>query len=310
MDVSTLKSKIKSNTAPDFLIFTGDEIEVQRLYINQYATVRGQQVQRIDSISEVYKNLRGNSFISIPMCYVVRDDKEFMQTEKLQEQIDKGVLKQNSYILQLSNVDKRTKFYNRYKDKIVEFDALPVEQLKKQIANKVQLTDHNANRLIDICEQNYGRLLLEVDKIARWAEIKEIGHDEALRQLLADGTIYQPAYDAIFDLVDSILLRKNKLAFNLLEQCYTVGEATMVMLSVLYTNAKAVLQVQNCGAGDIAKSTGLTGWQINNAKAKVGKWSNRELVNIMATVQQLESGIKKGEVEESIAMDYLLTSVL
>ena len=64
-------------------------------------------------------------------------------------------------------------------------------------------------------------------------------------QLVGDGTIYEPPYDTIFDVVDAILDRNVHNAFNLLQQSYEVGAATMVMLSVLYTNVKAVLQTMH-----------------------------------------------------------------
>jgi len=137
-----------------------------------------------------------------------------------------------------------------------------------------------------------------------------ITYDEAFEILLKDGTIYQPPYDAIFDLVDAILDRKVNESFDLLQQAYDVGEATMVMLSVLYTNAKAVLQVQSYKGNDLSKATGLNGFQIKNAKKHVGKYSENDLNYIVRLVQKVESGIKTGQMEDEFAMQYLLTHIL
>ena len=84
----------------------------------------------------------------------------------------------------------------------------------------------------------------------------------------------------------------------------------MVMLSVLYNNAKAVLQVQSYSGSNVSKGTGLTGWQIKNAKKHVGKYRDSELVRMMRIIQQTESGIKTGQIEDEIAMPYLLVRVL
>lgn len=135
-------------------------------------------------------------------------------------------------------------------------------------------------------------------------------YDEAFEILLKDGTIYEPPYDAIFDLVDAILDRKVNESFDLLQQAYDVGEATMVMLSVLYTNVKAVLQVQSYKGNDLSKVTGLTGFQIKNAKSHVGKYSEQELIYIVRLVQKVESGIKTGKMEDEFAMQYILTHIL
>lgn len=135
-------------------------------------------------------------------------------------------------------------------------------------------------------------------------------YNEAFEILVKDGTIYEPPYDAIFDLVDAILDRKVNRAFDLLQQSYDVGEATMVMLSVLYNNAKAVLQVQTYQGNKITEGTGLTGWQIKNAKPHVGKFATEELIYIVQLCQKLESGIKTGRMEDEFAMQYLLTHIL
>ena len=135
-------------------------------------------------------------------------------------------------------------------------------------------------------------------------------YDEAFEILLKDGAIYQPPYDAIFDLVDAILDRDVRRTFDLLQQSYEVGEATMVMLSVLYNNAKALLQVQTYKGNELAKATGLTGWQIKNVKKYVGRYSEKQLNYIVRLVQKIESGIKTGKMEDEFAMQYLLVHIL
>jgi len=140
-------------------------------------------------------------------------------------------------------------------------------------------------------------------------EQKRLDYDKAFEILLNDGTIYQPPKDAIFDFVDAILDRDVN-CFNLYEQCKAVGEANMVMLSVLYNNTKAVLQVQSCQSNDIGKVTGLTPWQINNARKHLHKYSNGELVDMLRLIRECEKSIKTGLYEEQFVIDYILAKVL
>lgn len=310
MDVSTLKSHIKLKTIPTFLIFSGPEWKVQEIYIKQIAKVTDREIKQIDSITDVYSTLRNKSFVNKPVIYKVRDDKELMQNEALQQNLS-SVLADNILILTLTSVDKRTKFYKAYKDTIVEFEALNDAILKRYIKKEIDLSDRNCQILMDICEHDYGRILLEIDKIKQMCRVQyDCTDDEVVEHLLKDGTIYEPPYDAIFDLVDAILDRKVNKTFDLLQQSYDVGEATMVMLSVLYNNAKAVLQVQTYSGQKITEGTGLTGWQIKNAKPHVGKYSDDELIGILQLVQKIESGIKTGKIEDEFAMQYLLTHIL
>lgn len=319
MDVATLKAKIKSKQLPSYLIFSGPEWKVQEIYINQIARVTGKEIKIIDSIADVYQQLRNKSFIQKAVIYKVRDDKELMNSEKLQQQISTGLLGDNILIHILTTVDKRTKFYKQYKDNIIEFESLSDSILKKYIKKEISLSDKNCQMLIDICEHDYGRILLEIDKIRRYVSTDRplFGHgkqsteeDCCFEMLVKDGTIYEPPYDAIFDLVDAILDRKVNKSFDLLQQAYAVGEATMVMLSVLYNNAKAVLQIQSYDGDNLSKATGLSGWQIKNAKPHVGKYSENELIYIVQLCQRLESGIKTGRMEDEFVMQYLLTHIM
>ena len=167
MDVSTLKAYIKSHKLPNYLIFAGDEWKVQQIYINQIARFFQREVVRIDNITDIYGKLKNRSFVQKPVIYVVRDDKELMQDEKLQSQIEK-VLGQNILIHLITNIDKRTRFYKSNKASICEFERLSDAMLSKYIAKEISLSKANIQRLIEICEHDYGRILLEIDKIKRY----------------------------------------------------------------------------------------------------------------------------------------------
>lgn len=309
MDVATLKSHIKLKTLPTFLIFSGDEWKVQQIYIEQISKVTKKKCVRIDSVGEIFQKLSNRSFVKESVIYIVRDDKELMQNEKLQQRIEK-VLGDNMLILLLSNVDKRTKFYKSYKASICDFERLSDKMLEKYALREISLSKRNLERLIEICEHDYGRMLLEIDKIKRYQQVYKDDGNHSFEVLLADGTIHVSAKDAIFDFVDEVLNRHCNNSFQLLQECYDVGEATMVMLTVLYNNAKAVLQVQTCKTNDISKTTGLTGWQIKNAKSHLHKYTDAELVDMLKLIQECESGIKTGRIEEPVVMQYILARVL
>ena len=174
MDVATLKAKIKMKQIPPYLIFSGDEWKVQQIYIDQISKVTGKEIQRIDDVANIYGKLKNRSFVQKPIIYIVRDDKELMQNEKIQQQIEQ-VLGDNILIHLLTTVDKRTKFYKAYKDVICDFERLSDTTLKKYILKEIKLSERNVERLIDICEHDFGRILLEIDKIRRYVDgIKSI----------------------------------------------------------------------------------------------------------------------------------------
>ena len=314
MDVSALKGQIKSHNIDKFLIFTGPEWKVQQMYIQQISKVLNMQIKHIESVTDIYSKKGNTAFIKSNYVYVVRDDKEILQNEKVQAQL-LDIIGDNTLILLLTTVDKRTKFYKTYKDTIVEFEALKPEILAKYIQKEIELSKDSIEKLMEVCEYSYGRCLLEIDKIKQYAESYNAGNSnetdpsQVFDWLLKDGTIYTPPKDAICDFVDAILDRKLS-CFDLYEQCKAVGEATMVMVSVLYNNAKAVLQVQTCESKDVSKTTGLSGWQIMNAKKHLNKYTEDELKYIIKLCYRCQKGIVSGTLEEQYAMDYILSSIL
>ena len=320
MDVAELKAEIASRKLRSFYIMTGPEWKVQQIYIQQISKVSGKDIRYVESISDIASK-QGAAFVKKSYVYVLRDDHELMTNEKAQENLDR-IIGDNIVILEATTLDKRTKFYKTYKNTIVEFETLGEQILKKYIQKEIPLSDKNCAKLMEVCEYDYGRCLLEINKIKHFiranrrdnrdlhAEPVEQYTDYCFRTLLESGAIYQPPKDAIFDFVDAILDAKVNSAFNLYHQCLAVGEATMVMLSVLYTNAKATLQVQSCQSSDIAKSTGLTPFQISNAKKHSRVYSNRGLINIMKLCQACQQGIVTGELDEEFAMEKILVNVL
>ena len=309
MEVVEIKNHIQNRQFNSFYIFTGPEWKVQRLYIDNIAKASGKELRYVESMRSIYSKLTSNSFISTSYVYVIRDDKDILQDEKLQSKLE-SVLGQNILILLLTTPDKRTKFYKQYKDTICEFEALKPAVLKKYILKEIALSDKSCDTLMEICEYDYGRCLLEIDKILRFDHEMTIGKDNAFEHLLYEGTIYQPPKDAIFDFIDAVLDHKVDKAYDLYEQCKAVGEAVMVILTVLYNNAKAVLQVQSCTSSDICKSTGLTSYQVFGAKKHLNKYKNGQLIHIMKMCQQCQEGIVTGKIDEDIVVDYILTDVM
>lgn len=305
MEVIDLKNLIKSNQIPNFMIFAGEEYMVQKIYIQQIAKVRNLKVQYMDAVADIAKSLGTKSLLSENHLYVVRDDKDFMQSDKAENVLSK--LKSDILILTLTTLDKRLKFIKSHNSSIVDFKPLKSENLKVYIKREIDLSDRNIDILMEICEYNYGHCLLEVDKIQRyynstqWASL-----DDCFKKLVMKGVIYTPPRDAVFDFVKAVLQNKPKLAYELLQDCKEIGEATLIIISNLYNSAKWVYQVQNCKSKDIEKSTGLTYWQIKNAKECVGRFNNEDLEYLMRLCENIEVRIKQGKIEEQIAVDYIL----
>ena len=322
MQLAELKSKIQSCTVPNFLIFTGEEWAIQKIYIDQIMARQNLEKRYMDTVYDVIPKLGNRSFVgNKKYLYLVRDDNKFTSDEKKWETV-KTLLGNNMLILLYSKPDKRFKFFKAHEPATVEFSALKPENLVKYIQKDIHLSQKNCLKLIEVCEGNYGRILLEIDKIKSFIPVCDTDYrdlhadriesfpDYCFRLLLEDGTIYTPPKDAVFDLVAAILDRHYKKVFELYENCKGVNESSFVILVNLFNNAKAVLQVQTCTNKDISKSTGLTGWQIMNAKSHLDSYSNEELISMLQLIHRCIHCIKTGELEEKYVIDYLLVRIL
>ena len=313
MNVSEVKKQIIQSTLDGFYIFCGEEIGVQNIYINKIAEVKNQIIKRVDTVAEALSN-RGLSLFSQSFCYVCRDDNDFLRadkSEKLWDRVDE-LVGQNTFIFLVTNIDKRGKFYHRFEDRIVTFDHLDPYLLRKYINQQVKIPKDTCDRLIDACEGDYNRIFLELNKVrclCRTEKFCGIVAGDVLETLLSDGTIPLPPQDAIFDWVDAVLDGKPRLAYRLFEECQKIEKPVLQLLQVLYNNTKALLQVQGC-EGNVAETTGLSGWEIRNARKHLGVYTNRELVAAMKLIKEMETSIKTGQVEEQWVVPYVMNSII
>lgn len=327
MNLTQIKSNIQHKEISPVYVFTGEEIGVMNIYIEQIAKALNQQVYRADAFREVIGPIRRKSAISTSYVYVIRDDKEVLENERIWEYLNvdelpfeaapaNSIFGSNVVIFAFTNIDKRTKFYKQHKDLICEFLPLDAAILTKYIKKSIELSDKNCQTLIEACQNNYNRIMLEVDKIKCWrAEyIKDkqepIPYDGAFLKMINNGVIHTPARDAIFMWNDAVMSKKKAQSFKLMQECFDSGEAVLPMLTVLYNNVKQTLQLQTCEGKDVSKSTGLTGWQIQCAKKFAGIYSTSELLKAMETIREAEIGIKTGKMEEEMAVPYVMTAIL
>lgn len=171
MEVYSVLNDIKNGTLRNFYIFAGEEWKVQQIYIEQIAKVKNLKIKRINSINDIFNQLQNKSLLSSNFCFVCRDDEAITRNEQLWAQIRKGKIFSNHiYILLLTNIDKRTKFCKEFATEICEFKHLEPRVLQKYIQKEIDLSAKNCKKLMEICENDYGRCLLEIDKIKRFAD--------------------------------------------------------------------------------------------------------------------------------------------
>lgn len=318
MNISDLHKQIVTNKVDPFLILTGAEVGILDIYLKRICETSDRSIEYCETVQDAYRKMVVQSMSSQSRLFIVRGDDPFLKLEKNWSSVMSSVSLSNSLILVFSQIDKRGKFYKQYADKIVEFEALSPAMLCKYVDNElVNVSNDDKMNLIELCESNYSRIMLECDKIRQYTEAcramgKHESHTSALRTLISDGTIFAPIGDITFKLTDAILLRRPSDVGKYLLQARSKGEPEIMILSILYNSFKQILMVQGLGPdkSDACKRTGLTPWQVKMAKEKMGSYDLEELVFALKTTRFAEMGIKTGQLDAEISLEYLVANIL
>ena len=313
MNLIELKQSISKKEFNNMYIFYGDEYAVMEIYIKNICSTICGEVRKAESVSHVCKTLTSKSLIGAKnTIYIIRDDKEFLTQESLWDDLYKKLNNKNIVlILKYSNIDSRSKVHKKFDAYITKFDLLSEEILVKYIKKDLELKDEYCKLLVTICKNNYGRLLLEINKIKNISSHYGLSVDDSFKMAYNSDIFYIDAEDVVQDFVDAVMMRDRKKILTLLKESKDHGDSELLLLSYLHNIVKVVLQIQTIGTQvDISKATGLSGFQLKYAYKYVNRYSCEELVNFMKYIKYCEGSIKNGLMDHDMTIDYLLINVL
>lgn len=315
MTIIDLKDQIIKNNLSNFYIFTGTEIGIINIYLQQMSNKLGLPITRADSILSIYGKCQGGSlFGDSTGFYVIRDDRDFMKQEQLFDTI-KTSIRKNVIVLLYDKIDSRLKFGKHFKDDIVAFEKLTPNVLKSYIKKEIPLADKNIETLMEVCCGSYDMCMLEVDKISQFVMSGEIcgydmTYDEAFTDLLECGVIYQQEETDVFKFTDAVCSRNKRLAFELEQVLMANNNSSINILGTLYNSMKSVMLIQVCESKNISEVTGLDNRLIYFNKKYVGKYSSGELVKAIKLISKVIEGVKNGWVDDVYATKFVLVNIL
>jgi DNA polymerase III delta subunit len=313
MNIVDLQMQIKSNTLEHFYLFSGEESKVMDIYIQKIAQGLGVKPTSADTVAGIFNSLKSTNVLKTRKCYVIKEDASYFKEEKVWDSFINGIAQgEHTIILVFQKMDKRSKFYKRHIDHTTMFESLAPEVLAKYANKEIGLDLAYGYRLAEMCDCSYSRLLLECDKIYQLSKSDNSNIDAAFKKALKYKLIHMPPKDVVFDLIDAICRRNITDCFYLYEELKQVEPSPLGVISLLYSNVRAMLLVNSFRPGehDLSNKTGLTGWQIKLAKEKGNHYSLKQLVSALKTINWTEQGIKTGKIESSMAMYYILCKIL
>ena len=307
MKLIELKPKIMAKNFDSLYIFTGEEITIMDKYIQSIAKGLNKKIVRLDSLKDLYNRLNVRSFLKEENLYILRDNTALMKEEKLWKNFSTAVSNTN-VILVYSKMDKRKAFYKHFANIIVEFEKLNSFQLSNYVLKKINVNQSQAEELVEFCNHDYGRLMLELDKIECLAGCIGCSKEEAFITAMQEDLIFRVPQQIVADFSNAVICRAETTAFNILKDLKALQTKEMQPLAYLYNGFRQVLLVQGV-EHPTAELTGLTGWQIKKARENIGYYRTRSIIEILKTIQKVESGIKMGRIDAEMALDYCLLKI-
>ena len=318
MELVDLMKSISCNSIPHFLILYGEEQKIIDIYIhNIVQSVEGKRVV-FDNVSQAIKDNGKKSLDKSIKVYVVTEDTAFLTKDESWENVRKSMHK-NYVILRYHALDKRSAFVKKNQKNIVEFSHLSDEVLQQYIYRDLpDLSDENSSKLISYCNNDYGRILMEIDKIwqAQSSRLSNfninLDSNDCFEELDKQGLFHKEIGDITFELTDAVLGGYPERVIQKLDEAKRKGEPAMMIASILYNGFRNLLAYQGLGSNKqgAVERTGLSKGDIWRCSKNVGGYSIEEVKRNMLICQNIESGIKTGTVYEDIALEYLVLSCL
>lgn len=313
MELIDLMKKISNNDIPHFLILFGEEQKIIDIYINNICDkLQAKKVVK-ESVSSVVKNIGKKSIDKCKKLYIVTEDISFTKLEDNWESA-KNAMNKDYVILRYNSLDKRSAFVKKNQQNIVEFSHLSDAVLQQYIQRDLHdLSDENVSKLISYCSNDYGRILLEVDKIKQYLSVRtDLTIDSCFVQLDKQGLFHKEIGDITFELTDAVLGGYPDTAIKKLDEAKRKGEPAMMIASILYNGFRNLLAYQGLGKNKqgAMERTGMTKGELWGCTKNVGGYSMEEVKRNMLFCQKVESGIKMGTIDEDIALEYLVLSCL
>ena len=202
LDLLDFQTQIREGNLLPFYIFTGEEIELQNIYLKQMG-----DVVRIDSVADVYNRITSKLISTNKFAvYVVRDDMDFIKSEKTWSNISSKI-RNAVLVIQVTTPSKCKKFIKELNDCVVEFNHMTT----KQLLNVVNMDGSVSNKqyFIEACNNDLNTINNYMDILKR-AGITE------LNKKVVDEYIPTKEEVTVFQLADAIMQKDEQLTTKLL----------------------------------------------------------------------------------------------
>lgn len=212
-----------------------------------------------------------------------------------------------------SEIDKRGKLYKTVKDmgytaemktpkdkELLTWITIQCKQEGKQIMESA------AQYLVEQVGVNMNVLQMELEKVLSYTIDSDLITLEAVQEVCSN-----QAENQIFDMLDAIGNQNREKALALYHDLLALREPAMRILFLLTRQINILLQVSelvrlNMDNSSIASKAGIPPFTVGKYKSQVGHFSYAQLLDMLETCQDVDTGIKRGRYQDIIGVELLI----
>lgn len=268
------------------LVFVAKDDYILKIIINLLLTNYNAIYHYCLDLNEIINSLSSKDLFSRNKIYVIKNTNYFIKNpEKL---LSLKITKNNILILLYDDINTNNEFYKLLKDNICYFPKLNLIQLKSIIKNKIDLNDENCEILCNITNFNSNRILNEINKLYILNYIDKEDVNLLFLKSLNEGLIYIENNQEYNYWVDSIYKKNFKESIKIANKISQIDDDIFRLINLLYELYKSQL---------VSPST------KNN-------YSNKELINNLNFLHNIEMNIKEGKIEEEFVKNYIMINLI
>jgi len=186
--------------------------------------------------------------------------------------------------------------------KAQEFEPLTGVKLKNWVKKEIEekggdVSEAALEKLIEYVSSDLWRMENEIVKLVSYSKnISEKNVDLLVR----------PSHETnIFDTVDAIAAKDKRKTMNLIKSHIEKGESAIYILAMIASQIRNILSVKSGGSGQL----GMHPFVFRKTSYQAKNFNLEELKSIYARITQLDSEIKVGKIDQSIALDVLISEI-
>ena len=292
MELVDLMKAISENSVPHYLILFGEEQAILDIYIQHIA--QNYKIVYCDTVAYALSQVGKKSIDKSNKVYIVNEDNAYTKADENWKSVEQTFNKSRHILLiKYHSLDKRSKFYLNNKQNSVEFTHLSEDVLISYINQKLpNLSEKNASKLVEYCSNDYGRILMEIDKIKQYSSVRtDLTIDSCFVQLDKQGLFHKEIGDITFELTNAVLGGYPETAIQKLDEAKRKGEPAMMIASILYNGFRNLLAYQGLGSNKqgAMERTGMSKGELYGCTKNVGGYSIAEVKRNMLKCQEVEA---------------------